>query len=144
LFAFSHSYESIHGLNIPVNAPQQHCPILTSREAHTTVAVIREMAFIVDHVLPNAANGTFRASRSSDDFVASFPLCLRGLRRPVVLLLTCSDKSLAVYPSLTIPGSRHEALVLCCGAACNKPDSPGPKSDRCSCLRSGFSLEALT
>ena len=86
-------------MNIPVNAPQQHCPILTSREAHTTVA-IREMALIVDHVLPNAANDTFRVSRSFDDFVASFPLCLRGLYRPVVLLLTCSDKSSAVYPKL--------------------------------------------
>jgi hypothetical protein len=63
-------------LNIPVNDPQQriqkHCPILTSREAHTAVAVVREMALIVDRVLPNAANDTFRMSRSFDDFVASF------------------------------------------------------------------------
>jgi len=83
-------------MNIPVNAPQQrtqkHCPMRTSREAHTAVAVVGEMALIVDHVLPNAANDTFRTSRSFDDFVASFPLCLRSLRRPAVLLLTCSYK----------------------------------------------------
>jgi hypothetical protein len=140
----SHFYESIHDFEHSSQCSTAALPNTDQWGSHTAVAVVREMALIVDHVLPNAANDTFRASRSFDDFVASFPLCLRDLRRPVVLLLTCSDKVQQFIQSLTIPGSRYETLVLCCGPAWNKLGSRGSESDRCSCLRSGFSLEVLT
>ena len=56
------------------NEHKKHCPILTNREAHTAVVVVREMALIIDHVLPNAANDT-RTSRSFDDLWRAF-LCV--------------------------------------------------------------------
>jgi len=130
-------------LNIPVNAPQQqtqkHCQIkpilpLPSFEKWLSLLIIScRMRPRIPFVHLARLMTSWRA----------FLCCPRSLHRPFVLLLTCSNKIQHLIYLDTIPGSRYETLVLCCGSAWNKPGSPCSEFDRCSCLRGGFSLEML-